>query len=52
MVFSQALNVAIQRFGILTAMVVALAFLIDLSILPAILRRFYGTQSTQPATSS
>lgn len=42
LVFSQALNVAIQRFGILTAMVVFLAFLIDLSILPAILRRCFG----------
>ncbi len=43
LVFSQAVNVAIQRFGILTAMVVGLAFIIDLSLLPAILRKFYGT---------
>ena len=41
-VFVVAAMVNIQRFGLLTVLVVVLALLIDLIFVPALLRTFYG----------
>ena len=49
LVYVAALNAAIARFGVLIGLTVLAALVVDLILLPAILRIAYGDRSVNPA---
>ena len=48
--FMMAINIALMRFGVLIALTVMCALLVDLIILPAIIRLIYPAGPKKPAT--